>query len=1022
MLMVVMTMTSCSDTFDAIFGGDGIEEGETVMFTTLVPDIPTTRTAREEWNKKVAAYKAVNHEYTFKVDMYRSGDDDPLASSFYMPEQTTNIGSAPISSYDGTLEHKGLAADDTPLPAPLYWQDNNQDYGFKATSVSSDAVEADQNSQKKWLYQDKLIGHSYLPIWTGDDNAGSGTDPDVIQYKTNKQWYADNKTAKDQSGLMVNSNEDYKKIPLYLKHQRSWLTVILRAGEGVKREALQYSTSAENIKMIINSFAAGQSEPFEITSPWAREELINYDKDKNGDAANNVSTTRYDAIVEPHNYATRKEEEVIAKVNLSNQNFTFYAGNDERYLSGHTDEEITAANNAYNLEAGKHLTIEVTLSRESRKILITAWIEDWTEVATTTICDDYGSNGDPIVIKNKSELIAFLSDPKKNKEGSTGIVQPIELDLDGNGDWLTTYPLNATLNLAGCVLKTKHQLFTEMTPSANLVNGTIEMQNGASVACAVAKNNFGTIERVNLTTTGNYGTAKATVAGMVEKNCGTIYQCTSTLPVYATTPTTIIGKSDSEQYEGYIGGIAAVSVSPDGSSMAVIDRCTVNASVNSSNDNIHGGGIVGIANGRVSNNTYEYGITLSQPSERYKNIFAQVASGDLRAYANSWPTTALNPIGSESGSNQNEYTKTKYDAVIDCQAELHELMQSAYNITGRNYRISKDFTVASTNNSGTDWLHGTVNDDYAAGINNVSFNLDGNDKTITLTGTKKVKTTTGINLSEGTVTEYTTAPMLFNYVLGEIKNLNIYLDKPLVASPTEGTTEIDGTKTTTYNAADAIAPLAYAVYGENGKLTNVSVKGAEEGVFVQSSTPAGLVVWAYGGATISNCKVNVPVRLWLPESMGTDAKHYAGGLVACVATVSILNSKYLVNSETALTGAETSSSAIKSPNYYYGGIVGGTTIKKSDKPQLQIADCSSWYIATHSSVGSPDQSSKGAIIGTTCYADNDASHTTTNGMSSIKISEGNWWPTSAIGANAWATGLNEEKVIGKKNGVEPDRD
>lgn len=1028
-MVFLSLLMSCSDTFnDDTSGTGGIGESEAVMFTTLVPDAPATRTARDEWNKTVGSYKAVNHEYTFKVEMYKSGVDVPQATSYYVPEQTTHIGSEPISSYDGTLEHREFAADDTPLPPPLYWQDNNNAWGFKAYSVSSESIEADQNSQQKWLYQDKLIGHSYLPIW--DDASGKGTDPDVIQYKTNKQWYADNKTAKDQSGLMVSSNEDYKKIPLYLKHQRSWLTVILRAGEGVRREALQYSTAAGNIKMTINSFAAGQTVPFEVTLPWLREELIHYDKDKNGDAADNVSTSRYDAIVEPHDYATKKDEEVIAMINLSNQKFTFYAGNDRRYLSGHTDEEITAANNAYNLEAGKHLTIEVTLSRESRKILITAWIEDWTEVATTTICDDYGSNGDPIVIKNKSELIAFLKDPKKNKEGSTGIIQPIELDLDGAGDWETTYELKATLNLAGCVLKTKHQLFTDMTESANLVNGTIELQNGASVACAIANSNFGTIERVNVTTVGENGTAKATVAGMVKKNCGTIYQCSSTLPVLATAPTTIIGKTDSELYVGYIGGIAAVSIAPNENSMAIIDRCTVNASVNGSHSDIRGGGIVGITNGRVSNNTFEYGITMSQSAEKYKNIFASVASGSLIAHDNAWPTTALNPIAAE-GSNPNVYTKTKYDAVIDCQQELHALMNEAsYNATGRNYRISKDFTVTSTDDQATDWLHGTVNDDYAASVNNVSFNLDGNDKTITLTGTKTVKTTTGKNLKEGTATEYRTAPMLFNYVLGEIKNLNIDLEVPLVASPSEGTTDIDGVKTTTYNAADAIAPLAYAVYGDNGKLTNIRVTAKanlnsgimDPDVYVQSSTPAGLVVWAFGGATITNCKVDVPIRMWLPESMGTDAKHYAGGIVAGAANASIINSKYLVNSENSLTGAKTSTSATKSANYYYGGIVGGTNIKKGETPELQIVDCSSWYIATRPLAGDPDKSSKGAIIGTTRYASEDASSTIKNGMSTLRISEGNWWPTSAVGASDWATGLSEEQVIGRKNGVEPDRD
>lgn len=1018
MVMLLAVLSGCSDTISDFFGDAGIENGDPVEFTTMVPDVPMTRSAKDAWEKQVKAYRPMPRDYRLHIEMFKEGEQNSVGSATYKRSEDYSN-----SNYDGTLQPESGNSQ-------LYWLDNQSKWGFKATA-GSETLSKYQRNQNEWLFQDRLIGYSYLPIWD-ETNQNGKDDFDAINYRTPHDWYVDNKTAQTLSGLMTPEGSDgseYKKIPLYMQHQRAWITVILHAGEGVNREALKYSNSAANIKMTINSYKDGEAQPMAIERPWSREALIDYDADTNGDAATNVSTTRYDAIVEPHNYATKKEEEVIAKINLSTQNFSFYASNDKRYLPGQTDAERTAADNAYNLEPGKHLTIDVTLSRESRKILITAWIEDWTEVATNTICDDYGNDGDPIVIKNLDGLKAFLSDEKKNKEGSTGIIQPTELNLDADGAWSSQYTLKATLNLAGCVLKTSHQLFQNMTSSANLVNGTIEVQEDATVKYAIADENFGTIERVTVTTKEENSTARATVAGMVGKNCGTIYQCTSTLPVYATSAETIQGASTSETYTGYIGGIAAISISPDNSSMAVIDRCTVNASVNGSGTDINGGGIVGYAIGRVTNNTYEYGITISQPVSQYKNIFAN--SGELRAYGNSWPTTASNLIGSTADSNPNEYTKTKYDAVIDCQSELHQLMLSSNNITGKNYRISKNFTVSSTNDSSTDWTHGIANDNGSA-ENNVSFNLDGNDKTITLDGTKKVITTTGTNLSDGTKTEYTTAPMLFNYVLGEIKNLNIYLEKPLVASPSEQSSTTDNGVTTTYNAADAIAPLAYAVSGESGKLTNIKVTARANqdpdsttpDVFVQSSTPAGLVVWAFGGATITNCKVNVPIRMWLPETMGTDAKHYAGGIAACAADASFIRCKYLGNNEHSLTGAATSTSATKSANYYYGGIVGGTTIKGTYTPDLQITDCSSWYIATRPSAGDTDRTSKGAIIGTTCYASTDASHTITNGMSMspTRISEGNWWTTSAIGANEWASGLNEEKVIGKKNGVEPDQD
>lgn len=1007
-------------------GGD-IVSGEEVMFTTLLPDeFSKTRSAKTDWQEEVNSYKAVNHNYTFKVEMYKEGDNSASGYSYYKPTKTTDVGNNPILNYDGTLDYFPDKVKDDEIKPALYWSDNVNKWGFKATSVSSESIETDQSDQDKWLYQDKLVGYSYLPIWSGTDAEGCGMDDfDAINYRTSKQWYADNKMAKDLSGLMMEeggNGEEYKKVPLYMKHQRAWITIILRAGEGVKREALNFQASEKNIAMTINSYEANNEGAMVATlidKAWAREYLIDYSKDKNGEAQTGVSTTRYDAIVAPHNYATKKEEEIIAKINLSQQNFSFYASNDNRYVDVNaTPEQKLEADDAYNLEAGKHLTIEATLSRESRKILITAWIEDWTEVATQTICDDYGQNGDPIVIKNRSELISFLSG-SNNKQGNVGIIQPTELSLDVEGEnWPQDLELNATLNLAGCVLKTGHRLFTNMSSSANLVNGTVQITDGAVVDCAIAENNAGTIERVNVTTTSELTTAKATIAGMVKVNHGTIYQCESSLPVYGA-----VGQASgvSAEENKYIGGIAAVSTSLDASSMAVIDGCVVNASVNG--ETVYGGGIVGYTTGRVSNNIYEYGITVSQDGLRFKNIFAQAGADDTRAYGNAWPTTVLNYISdSDKTTNPNNYSGIKYDAVLDCQAELDQIMNdSQINTSGKICRISKSFSVSSSDVVAEDWTHGTVApNNYESDHNNLSFVLEGNNKTITLTGTKSVKTTDGKNLNDGTPKDYTTAPMLFNYVLGEVKNLNIYLDKPLVASPSIA---VNKNNEETYNAEDAIAPLAYGVYGADAKLTNVKVKAKIDAdtpandAYVQASTPAGLVVWAYGGATISNCKVNVPVRMWLPTSMGKDAKHYAGGMVACAAKANIAQCAYLGNSENSVSGSDYSSSAKQSANYFYGGIVGGTAIKNGETPELAIHDCTSWFIAKRATSESEDQSSKGGIIGYCSYAADDHASTIMNGMK--EGNEGNWWQLSAIGANTWLPTLTEEKVIGKRNSISP---
>ena len=984
--------------------------GEQIQFTSMLPDdLNATRASKDEWKTKVGKYSPVNHDYSFAVTMWkRNAENDSTLSgtSTYKPMQTTDIGSSTISGYDGTLKlAEGATA--------LYWQDNVNKWGFTA-EANNNTLAPDQSTQEKWLAMDHLKGHSYLPVW--DDDKGTGTDLDTPMYMTSKEWYKANQKALSQSGSMASSTEDYKKIPLYMKHQRAWITVILKAGEGVTREALAFDKSAENIRMAINSYTKTESNYNiqAVSQPWASEYFIDYEKDANGEAASTVSTTRYDAIVEPHNYGGgRKDEDVIAKINLSNQNFSFYASNDTRYYVNSTEKEKQEADAAYNLEAGKHLTITVTLSRESRKILITAWIEDWTEVVTSTICDDYGQNGDPIVITKREELIAFLKDPKKNTQGSVAIIQPLEIDLDPSKDlaWSSDYTLSATLNLAGSTLKTSHRLFKSMTSSANLVNGKVMIKDGTeNLQCAIALCNDGTIERVNVVTSGEDSQVKASLAGLVGINRGTIYQCSSTLPVYGTEAFDV-KISETESYSlKFVGGIAAASATTAKTLMSVIDGCTVNASVNGSEGIGGGGGIVGYALGRVTNNTFEYGITVKQDHTKFKNIVGAVAElsatedKKLRAYGNAWPTLAKNDF-LPAVENPNNYPGTKFDAVIDCQDELDCVMGSTYNDKDKNYRISKSFTVSSDN-----WTHGAVSDD--ASQHNVNFNLDGNDKTITLTGTKTVKTTNGTNSSEGDVTTYTTAPMLFNYVLGEIKDLTLYLEKSIVAQPSvseEGK----------YNATDAIAPLAYAVRGTKAKLSNIKVKAhkgsnGKNDVYVQAATPAGLVVWAFADASITNCKVQVPVKMWLPSTAGEQAKHYAGGIVACAAKASITESVYLVQSDDAMSSANNATGA----NNYYGGIVGGTAPKDSENPSLQIADCTSWFSATREEA---DNGSRGSIIGYTCYA-TSGSNSLLNGMNTAKKSEGNWWPLDKVGAYQWADGMSEEQVIGKRNSVTPTYD
>ena len=138
--------------------------------------------------------------------------------------------------------------------------------------------------------------------------------------------------------------------------------------------------------------------------------------------------------------------------------------------------------------------------------------------------------------------------------GSIGIIQPTELNLDAPSDslqeaWGPHWELNATLNLAGCNLITAHQLFKSTSASANIVNGSITVSEGATVPYVVAEKNEGIIERISIQTDKENTTARASVAGFVGINLGTIYQCSSSLPVYATAGVDIEGPNHTDRLQ-----------------------------------------------------------------------------------------------------------------------------------------------------------------------------------------------------------------------------------------------------------------------------------------------------------------------------------------------------------------------------------------------------------------------------------------------------------------------------------------
>ena len=894
MTCILFLMTSCRETFENLFPSD-IAEGEEVMFTTSLPSAPSTRATQEEYKTQMAAYKTVNEAYEFTIDMFEENVADPIGSGIYRPASKVTKdeeGNITKVEYDevGTLVSVTNKA--------LYWSSTVVPYAFEATAGSKTLSE-NQSTKENWLQQDRLKGYGYIQMWDNDNNSPIDN-LDALNYHTAKQW----KKLNSQASL-VSDDTDYKKIPLYLQHQRSLITIILKAGEGVSREALAFNVAENDLSAKIYSYSANN---LEIT-PLARETLIDYETDKNGAAASGVSSTRYDAIVEPYDYSANPSTDLITRISISGQHYSFYAKNDYNFDTNKDN---------YKLEAGKHLMITVTLSRDSRKVMMTAYIEDWTEEVTNTICDDYGNAGEPIKIKNRDELIAFLKDENKNKAGNIALVtQNINLEEisetnTGTWDAYNTYGLNCTLSLGGNTIISNHRFLESLGNAASLQNGTIQI--GGTVDAAIANTNHGAIDDVKITA--ESAAAHATVAGAVISNTGTISRCHSSLKVANTTTTEIIG------------GIAATSLS-DGNA-AVIDACTV---TNRVCGGAIGGGIVGQANGYVTNNTFEYGITLLQDSITHKNIVGEVNSNhSFKAENNAWPTYHTN------GSLKNATAGTNlYHGIIDSDEELRASVGTTYNKDDKRYRLAQDITVNST-------------------VGSVAYNLDGNNKTIT------------------------TKAMIFDAVTGQVHDLTVYVTGNLETTQDAAT------------ATDAIAPLAFEVHGEKAEISHIKVKMAD-GTVIKTSNPAGVVVWAYNGATVSNCEAKVNLYANVSSSV-TQGRKFAGGIVSTVSKGTV--TQCILHSGSTLNG--TASSLI-----YYGGIVGGIEKKNdsNDTPALTITDCTSFLTVTK-------DEKHGGILGNSLLGTSETA---------TKDCQGNWWPSDCNGVGTYVGSV--EATIGKRNAVTP---
>ena len=874
---LTLQLTGCND--DMVVADDD----QRVLFTTSLPGQMTTRSAKDDYQTRMGAYKAVSEAYEFTVGMYQAGS--LIGESLYHPVAGDESGTLVCKSGE----------------TPLYWPSTTVPYGFMATAGTV-VLEQDQTTQAKWLLQDRLEGYGYIRKWDGGDETGAPIDNlDDLNYRTAKQWRSLNM----ETGLAVN-DADYKKVPLYVQHKRALITVILKAGEGVSRKSLAYDVADNDLNVKICSYTVdGQSvkTPLEIM-PLVSEEFIDYEADKNGAAQDHVSTTRFDAIVEPYDYSVAAQEDLLARITLSGQHYSFYAASDFRF-----DDEAGNNKDSYRLDAGKHLTVVITLSRDSRKILMSAYIEDWTEDVTTTICDDYGNAGEPIRIKSRTELIDFLSSESKNKAGNVALVTN-DIDLT---DWNSGYDLHCTLNLGGCTLLSNYRFLSGLEDAASLQNGTIQI--GGTVDAAIALENNGTIEGVRVAAMSNT-TAKATVAGAVVDNRGTIAGCQSTLRVEG-------GDVD------YVGGIAATSVS-SATKTAVIDACTVTNRVSGGSK---GGGIAGLANGCVTNNTFQYGITLLQDKSTHRNIVGERSvTHDFKAENNAWPTVDENPDMTNATAPEELYS-----GIIDSGDELQASTGITYNIEGYRYRLAQDITVSST-------------------VGNVNYELDGNDR------------------------EISTTAMIFDAVTGVVHDLTVNVTDNLIATPLEA-------------ATDAIAPLAFEVHGDQAELRNIRVRTAS-GKYIQAANPAGVVVWAWGGAKVSGCEAKADIRSYVDSGI-TQGRKFAGGIVSTVSRATVTQCIFH-SIESTLTGTE-------STIIYYGGIVGGIEKKdgSNDVPELTITDCTSFVTLAKDSY-------HGGILGNALLGTSE---------SATKDCQGNWWQSDCNGVGKFIGTV--ESTIGKRNAITP---
>ena len=214
-------LTSCKD--EQIVEQDQttdseIKVGEKVMFTSSMRRTSMTRAEGESIDMPLLnQYDIIKDDYLLTIKMLEEGESDPVGTAEYKPSEIHT------STDDGTLYAQN---------GELYWHSNVKKYAFEATAGET-TLGTDQSTAEKMFAQDLIHGYAFSPVTHRENIANDKIgEPN---YHTSSDWYRLNKQWHDTEGQMLASSE-YKKIPLFLQHQRAWVTVILKTGKGVKRE------------------------------------------------------------------------------------------------------------------------------------------------------------------------------------------------------------------------------------------------------------------------------------------------------------------------------------------------------------------------------------------------------------------------------------------------------------------------------------------------------------------------------------------------------------------------------------------------------------------------------------------------------------------------------------------------------------------------------------------------------------------------------------------------------------------